>query len=535
MSLEGLVGRAKKAFLAGALAASLSLPVTLPAWAQTGVDPRPRQATTIEQRVPDYMFHKISAEKPGRYALTPRAFEDALERLYRAGFITVPREAYYDGCLDGYVPPGKRPVLLSDDDGDASVIEWERDAADCGVLRDAHGDPIPSKDSFYGILKRFADEHPGFGSYCTYFINFRKGVTFDDPAGQAEKLRTLIEDPSSDIGYHTVNHTLLGKKDAAWMRQDIAAWDATFTRITGYDAASVVRFAAYPGGQRPRDPGAEKVLERRFSGASDAWGGAAYARDSARFSRYDEPRIEVHTRAEYEQPDTIAWAVNLARQEGAWPETAVARADGRERIWADLRPLRALLVGNLSAETSTGSFFSDALGLSAPLLDIARGYGLSSLGERTVLTRAPQPLLYHVPSSKEEACETVVELLDQGADAALAGSVTRFYCGEAGVKQAVKDHIAAAATRPYLSLTRFSDDDLPDGLKERVLHEYLYSPDSLVRIAARLGGESGLRLGVADLSHLAVQEILCHTDANIGLDGRSLAKADPSVRAHHER
>jgi hypothetical protein len=267
--------------------------------------------------VPIYMLHKITDDnqKEDRYTIRERELRGGLERLYNGGYSLVSLKSYLNGTIEQELPPGRKAVVLTDDDADRSVIAVERDAHG-KVVYDDEGKPKLRGGTLYDLLNRFADEHPGFGRALTIYVDFNSkerlpaglGTPFDDAEMGGYLLKLLAEDPNVTIGNHSVSHKSRKSMTPEQLRNDCQLWDATFTKLTGLDARRYVRTTAHPFGEAARSRTSMSVLKERFDAICDAWGGAAPDPHGAEagWRRTSIPRIEFQPKARFDQPDTVA-------------------------------------------------------------------------------------------------------------------------------------------------------------------------------------------------------------------------------------
>lgn len=189
--------------------------------------------------VPVLMYHHFG-DKEGRWTRSWSNFERDLEFLYANGYVTANARDFADG-FD--VPAGKKPVVISFDDGNPEqfVAAKGRDGKD---LFDARGQIVPDPRCAVGILDAFAKTHPGFGTRATFFLlpgSFGGGPHTDD------KLRYLVA-TGREIGDHTWHHPDLSKFDVAHIEQEVG-YDSRWIHqaVPGYAIESF----AYPYGLVP--------------------------------------------------------------------------------------------------------------------------------------------------------------------------------------------------------------------------------------------------------------------------------------------
>jgi hypothetical protein len=344
MSLDDLLSRGKKSFNAFArkakhaatgVAASLALGSALlfPSLSEA-TRAVPEQKTTVvspyqvteqgEGKFPNLMLHIYEEEGCGidRFTICYDDLKDLATRMTNEGYVAVPNSSVHDGTMITYLEPGERPYVISIDDGEESVIKFLK-RPDGTLLRNNDGTPKLDTNCFLSAMRRLSNEVEGFDYSMILYLNFIDGETFGG-SHMKEKFAMLAADPRIEFGYHTVNHESMRHKNAHWATQDIAHWDLMFTELSGLDAQSTVRSAAWPFGHWPQNPEVMRLIKERFDDANDAYGGLAASKNSAAYDQYRNKRIEVHTKAEFGQPDTIEWALTLPNQYLAQKHIALA-------------------------------------------------------------------------------------------------------------------------------------------------------------------------------------------------------------------
>lgn len=157
--------------------------------------------------VPILIYHYIG-EKEGRWTRTPENFRQDLQELYNRDYVLVPLNDYLSGNID--IPAGKSPVVITFDD---STVGHFR------LLEKADGETAVDPDCAVGILRSFAEEHPGFGHVATFFVNA-------EPFGQTQywkKKLQLLNEWGFEIGNHTFGHKNLQGLSAEKVAEQIVS------------------------------------------------------------------------------------------------------------------------------------------------------------------------------------------------------------------------------------------------------------------------------------------------------------------------
>lgn len=176
-------------------------------------------------------YHRIGP-KEERWQRTPANFRADLERLYQKGYVLVNLQDFVSGTMQ--VPAGKKPVILTFDDGTEGQFRY---------LPDGKLDPHCA----VGILEEMYQRHPDFGRAGTFYQLPR--LAFEQPGLAEKKLRFLV-DNGYEIGNHTVDHTDLTRLGSAQVQKAVGDAAAMVAKIIpGYQVKSL----AYPYGGVPKD------------------------------------------------------------------------------------------------------------------------------------------------------------------------------------------------------------------------------------------------------------------------------------------
>ena len=145
-------------------------------------------------RLPILEYHSIGQTET-RWTRSVDNFRKDLEWLYNNDYVLLSIEDYAQNRYP--VPAGKKPVILSFDDGKTNQFRY---------LEDGSIDP----DCAVGILDEFHAEHPDFGTAAVFYLN---RYPFG-PVSEAEKKIRYLYETGRQIGYHTLDHNDLRYLDA---------------------------------------------------------------------------------------------------------------------------------------------------------------------------------------------------------------------------------------------------------------------------------------------------------------------------------
>jgi peptidoglycan/xylan/chitin deacetylase (PgdA/CDA1 family) len=198
-------------------------------------------------------YHRIDWPED-RWTRTPENFRADLEYLVIHGYYPVNLIDLATGNL-GYVPRGRRPVVLTFDDSTRGHFRYLEDGSvdpDCavGILLATHeeyGDDWPLRATFFVLLNN-ADE-PG-------------SPLFRQPESAVQKLQALV-DWGFEVGSHTIHHAMLSDlsdEEVAW--ELAVSKDRVESLIPGYE----VRSLALPYGVYPKNVA---LVKEGYSASAD--------------------------------------------------------------------------------------------------------------------------------------------------------------------------------------------------------------------------------------------------------------------------
>ena len=153
--------------------------------------------------VPVMMYHRIDPNRTSEYDLTPAEFRAELQRLWKDGFVPVNASSYISGDIN--IPRGKKPVVMTFDDGSSSQLAFT-----------PSGQVKP--DTAVGIMLAFGKLHPDFKPAGTFYLN---KDPFAAGADVPRYLRWLVQN-GFEIGNHTLDHVPLNTVDDATIQKELA-------------------------------------------------------------------------------------------------------------------------------------------------------------------------------------------------------------------------------------------------------------------------------------------------------------------------
>jgi peptidoglycan/xylan/chitin deacetylase (PgdA/CDA1 family) len=149
--------------------------------------------------VPVLEYHVITTNpaEEAQFVRTADDFRADLQWLYDHDFYVVTMREFVTNTIAA--PAGKRPVLLTFDDGTSSQFRF---------LKNTKGELVPDPDTAVGILEAFFAKHPDFGHTAHFAIlpyNCFAVPDADQMPYCDQKVRWLV-DHGYEIGNHTMTH-----------------------------------------------------------------------------------------------------------------------------------------------------------------------------------------------------------------------------------------------------------------------------------------------------------------------------------------
>ena len=230
-------------------------------------------------------YHKI-ARPERRWTRTPENFRDDIEYLLTHGYYPVNLTDVVRKNL-GYVPRGRRPVVLTFDDSTTGQFHY---------LEDGSVDP----DCAVGILLSM---HEMYGSHwplrATFFVLLNAGepghFLFHQSASGPQKVRALVA-WGMEVGSHTISHANLGQITADEIRWELAvSQNRIMALLPGYTPRSFsVPYGAYPDDVSLLKGGYSKSadLRYRYEAAVQVGYKPAPSPFSPDFDPYFVPRVQ---------------------------------------------------------------------------------------------------------------------------------------------------------------------------------------------------------------------------------------------------
>ncbi len=198
-------------------------------------------AFAAETTVPVLMFHRVN-DAPGYPEEISTAQLTALfDWLWKNDWAPANVSDLVSGRLDAVVPKGKKPVVITIDDGHPSVIY---SAAQFPALK------LGNKKSFLAVLCETAKEHGLTPRGTSFICEGGAGKYF----GARETLSAALKRiraaaPHFEVGYHTRAHKLMKNMTPAQVRTALVSQREQFRAFGVLDQVAPV--LAYPYGYAP--------------------------------------------------------------------------------------------------------------------------------------------------------------------------------------------------------------------------------------------------------------------------------------------
>lgn len=192
-------------------------------------------------RVMVLMYHQL-IEGDTAWHRTPDQFRQDLQWLYDNGFYVIPIRDYIRNEIRA--PAGKKPVVLTFDDGTTSQFRY---------LRQDDGSVEIDPDSAVGILEDFFTRYDDFGRGGLFSILPNAPFAWPDESDQMEfaeeKLQWLV-DNGYELGNHTIGHVNLRESTDEEIKDELAgARDMIQEYVPEADVSVLaVPFGVYPTG-----------------------------------------------------------------------------------------------------------------------------------------------------------------------------------------------------------------------------------------------------------------------------------------------
>ncbi|MGA7669063.1 MAG: polysaccharide deacetylase family protein [Nitrolancea sp.] len=194
------------------------------------------------------MYHSID-DSGGDYSTTADEFRHDLQWLYDHDFYVIPIHDYVTNSIKA--PAGKRPVILTFDDGSVSQFNYIVDSAG-----NKHIDP----NCAIGMLEDAFTKHPDFGRGGLFSILPLAPFAWPDAVGQEkfekEKVQFLL-DHGYEIGDHTVDHIDLRTISDDEIKDELGS---AVDMMHDFDSRSQMEIISVPFGEYP-DHGDTTIFE----------------------------------------------------------------------------------------------------------------------------------------------------------------------------------------------------------------------------------------------------------------------------------
>lgn len=232
-------------------------------------------------------YHAIDGSG-GEFARRPEQFRADLAWLYAHDFYVIPIRDYLTNDIKA--PAGKRPVVLTFDDGVVSQFRY---------VIDASGEKAIDPDSAVGILEGFFGEHPDFGRGGLFSILPLAPFAWPDAPDQLEYAREKLQwllDHGYEIGNHTIGHANLSELSAEEVKKEMAE---AVEKIHEYVPDAPVELVTLPFGAYPADDALLRGFDYhgqpyRFLGALMIGANPAPSPAHPDFEPFRTPRIQAN-------------------------------------------------------------------------------------------------------------------------------------------------------------------------------------------------------------------------------------------------
>jgi peptidoglycan/xylan/chitin deacetylase (PgdA/CDA1 family) len=188
------------------------------------------------------MYHRIIEGSNDVYVRSPDQFRGDLQWLYDNNFYVIPIRDYIRNEIKA--PPGKRPVILTFDDGPVDQFRF---------IVEADGTKRIDPNSAVGILEEFFTRYDDFGRGGLFAILPLAPFAWPEAPDQMEfaqeKLQWLV-DNGYELGNHTVGHVNLREISDDQIKSELArAVDMMREHVPGVEVNVLsVPFGVYPAG-----------------------------------------------------------------------------------------------------------------------------------------------------------------------------------------------------------------------------------------------------------------------------------------------
>ncbi len=237
--------------------------------------------------IPILMYHNINYKKD-RYSVTPEVFRTQLEKLYNAGYVTVPLR---DVIAKKKYLKNKQAVVLRFDGAKLSQFNY---------ITDKNGKLRIDPKCAVGILLDFYKEHPSFGKNAFFAL---LPQCFEQPKYCKKKLKFLLKN-GMELVNHGTKHIDLTNGTPEDVDNEFGKAMEKWTKILGPDAPQKIPYVATPFGAVPKREDTRKRLRKyayndvKYPQKAVLYAGWGYNRVapspfSPEFDPYALPSIEI--------------------------------------------------------------------------------------------------------------------------------------------------------------------------------------------------------------------------------------------------
>lgn len=186
------------------------------------------------------MYHSID-HSGGDYSTTPDELRHDLQWLYDHDFYVIPIHDYVTNSIKA--PAGKRPVILTFDDGSVTQFRY---------IVDSSGKKTIDPNCAIGILEDFFTKHPDFGRGGLFSILPLAPFAWPDEPGQQqyekEKVQWILNH-GYEIGDHTVDHVNLRTLTNAEIKDELSG---AVDMMRKFSPEAQMEIIAVPFGEYPK-------------------------------------------------------------------------------------------------------------------------------------------------------------------------------------------------------------------------------------------------------------------------------------------
>ena len=211
------------------------------------------------------------------FFVTTREFRAILDELWRNGWTLVDVHRAAEGRVR--VPPGRKPLVLSEDDvnyygyfagrGLASRLVVDRDGEVRAEYRDGAGRRYLTTEDVVSLVDAAVERHPDFsahGAKGVLALTGYEGLFGEHDLSRSaarQRVRRLVDRLRATgwtLAGHTFGHIDLGASSVATIADDTVRWKALTRTLIGPTDVLI-----YPFGARPTEEGRRFLVDRGFT------------------------------------------------------------------------------------------------------------------------------------------------------------------------------------------------------------------------------------------------------------------------------